>query len=135
MRTPRTALALALAMPLATAALLGGPAATGRAAHAAPVALAPVQSGQVAGLSVEAKDDPFGKGFDFRFRSDSNSTTTMSLDPLGHTQSASASVSSKSGSISLSGRYDRSKREIEITARRGGQEIGEFRWRVEAVLR
>lgn len=99
-----------------------------------PVAPAATQS-PPAGLSVDAKDAPFGKGFDFRFRSDSNATTTMSLDPLGHTQSASGSISSKSGSISLSGRYDRSKREIEITARRGGQEIGEYRWRVEAVLR
>jgi hypothetical protein len=135
MRTPRTALALALAMPLATAALLGGPSATGRAAHAAPVALAPVQSGQVAGLSVEAKDDPFGKGFDFRFRSDSNSTTTMSLDPLGYTHSASGSISSSAGSISLNGRYNRNDREITIVAKRGGQEVGRYSWRVEASLR
>jgi hypothetical protein len=32
-------------------------------------------------------------------------------------------------------RYDRNDRAIEITAKRGGQEIGEYSWRVEAVLR
>ncbi|MFM1822043.1 MAG: hypothetical protein RI967_309 [Planctomycetota bacterium] len=130
----RHPLAILVLVPSALA-LLATVALRPAAAGAAPAMLAPLQSGTVSGLSVEAKDDPFGKGFDFRFRSDSNSTTTMSLDPLGHTQSASGSISSKSGSITLNGRYDRSKREIEITARRGGQEIGEYRWRVEAVLR
>ncbi len=130
----RHPLATVLLLPLALA-VLAATALRPATATAAPAMLAPLQSGAVSGLSVEAKDDPFGRGFDFRFRSDSNATTTMSLDPLGHTQSASGSISSKSGSISLSGRYDRSKREIEITARRGGQEIGEYRWRVEAVLR
>lgn len=98
-------------------------------------ALVPLASTPPAGLSVEAKDDPSGKGFDFKFKSDSGSTTTISLDPLGYTHSDSGSISSKSGSISLSAKYDRNKREIEITARRGGSDIGEFTWRVEAVLR
>ncbi|MFZ9880106.1 MAG: hypothetical protein ACO3QC_01715 [Phycisphaerales bacterium] len=111
---------------LATGLLLPAPRAS---------ALTPLVATPPAGLSVEAKDDPFGKGFDFKFESDSGSRTTISLDPLGYTHSASGSLSSKSGSISLSAKYDRNKREIEITARRGGSDIGEFTWRVEAVLR
>ncbi len=87
-----------------------------------------------AGLSVEAKDAPFGKGFDFKFKSGS-STATISIDPLGTHQTASATISSTPGSISLSGKYDRNDRTIEITAKRGGADIGSYSWRVEAVLR
>lgn len=87
-----------------------------------------------AGLSVEAKDDPFKKGFDFKFKSDT-STTELSIDPLGNKHSASASLGSKAGTISLTGKYSPNDRQITIVAKRGGQEIGEFTWRVEAVLR
>jgi len=88
-----------------------------------------------AGLSVEAKDDAFRKGFDFVFRSDSSATATLSLDPLGGKNVASTTLSSKSGSISLNGSYDRNARTIVIIAKRGGKEIGAFSWRVEATLR
>jgi hypothetical protein len=87
-----------------------------------------------AGLSVEAKDAPFDKGFDFKFKSDT-STATISIDPLGNRHTDSGSISSKSGSISLSGKYSPHERTIVITAKRSGSEIGEYSWRVEAVLR
>lgn len=96
---------------------------------------APVPSTPPAGLSVEAKDDAFRKGFDFVFRSDSSATATLSLDPLGGKHVASTSLSSRSGSISLNGSYERNSRMIVIVAKRGGKEIGEFSWRVEASLR
>ena len=94
-----------------------------------------VSAAPPAGLSVEAKDDAFRKGFDFVFRSDSSATATLSIDPLGGKHVASTSLSSKSGSISLNGTYDRNARSIVIVARRGGKEIGEFSWKVEASLR
>ena len=96
-------------------------------------ALTPLTFAPPAGLSVEAKDAPFNKGFDFKFKA-GNSTATITIDPLGtrHTDSATISMN---GSVSLSGKYDRNERQIEITAKRGGQDIGEFSWRVEAVLR
>ena len=97
-------------------------------------ALVPLAATPPAGLSVEAKDAPFDKGFDFKFKSGS-STATISIDPLGHAHTDSASISASGGSISLTGRYDRNDRKIEITAKRAGQDIGEFSWRVEAVLR
>ena len=100
------------------------------AISAAPVPIAPP-----AGLSVEAKDDAFRKGFDFVFRSDSSATATLSLDPLGSKHVASTTLSSREGSISLNGTYDRNARAIVIVAKRGGKEIGEFSWRVEASLR
>jgi hypothetical protein len=103
--------------------------------HARTPFLAPIHAAPPAGLSVEAKNAAFDKGFDFKFRSDTNATATISIDPLGFSHSDSASLSSSGGSISLSAKYDRSKREIEIKARRGGQDIGEFTWRVEATLR
>ena len=87
-----------------------------------------------AGLSVETKDAPFGKGFDFRFKSDT-STTTISIDPLGMHHTDSGSISSKAGSISLSAKYSTTDRTIEIVAKRGGSEIGTFSWHVESVLR
>jgi hypothetical protein len=102
----------------------------GISVSAAPVPLAPP-----AGLSVEAKSDAFRKGFDFVFRSDTSSTATISIDPLGSRHVASTSISSKAGSITLNGTYDRNDRMIVIVARRGGKEIGEFSWRVEASLR
>lgn len=95
----------------------------------------PAASVPPAGLSVEAKDDAFRKGFDFVFRSDSSATATLSLDPLGGKNVASTSLSSKSGPISLNGSYDRNARTIVIVAKRNGKEIGEFSWRVEATLR
>ena len=107
------------------------------AASFAPIrpasALTPLASSPPAGLSVEAKDAPFNKGFDFKFKA-GNSTATISIDPLGmrHTDTATISMN---GSVTLSGKYDRNDRQIEITAKRGGQDIGEFSWRVEAVLR
>jgi hypothetical protein len=103
---------------------------------AATAALAPIASTATppAGLSVDAKDAPFNKGFDFKFKSGS-STATISIDPLGHAHTDSASISASGGSISLTGKYDRNDRKIEITAKRAGQDIGEFSWRVEAVLR
>jgi len=107
------------------------------AAWVAPIrpasALTPLASSPPAGLSVEAKDAPFNKGFDFKFKA-GGSTATISIDPLGtrHTDTATISMN---GSVSLSGKYNRNDRQIEITARRGGQDIGEFSWRVEAVLR
>jgi len=101
---------------------------------AATAALTPLASAPPAGLSVEAKDAPFNKGFDFKFKSGS-STATISIDPLGHAHTDSASISASGGSISLTGKYDRNDRKIEITAKRAGQDIGEFSWRVEAVLR
>ena len=97
-------------------------------------ALAPVRLAPPAGLSVKVEDAAGDRGFEFEFKSDT-STTRMTIDPLGFRHNASASVSSKAGSISLDGRYVTHDREIVIRARRGGQEIGEFSWRVEAVLR
>jgi len=88
-----------------------------------------------AGLSVEAKASPTGNGFDFRFRSDSGAVSTLTIDPLGTRHSGNATVSSRDGSISLSGTYDRHRRQVVIVARRGGREIGEYSWRVEASLR
>ncbi len=96
-------------------------------------ALTPLQFAQPTGLSVEAKSR-YGGGFDFQFRSD-NSTATLSMDPLGSQHSAMASLSSKDGSISLSGRFQSFDRTIKITASRDGKQIGEYSWRVEAVLR
>ncbi len=97
-------------------------------------ALTPISLTPPAGLSVETKDAPFGKGFDFRFKSDT-STTTISVDPLGMHHTDSGSISSKAGSISLSAKYSTTDRTIEIVAKRGGSEIGTFSWHVEAVLR
>ena len=97
-------------------------------------ALVSVRSAPPAGLSVKVEDAAFDRGFEFEFRSDTSSTR-MTIDPLGIRHNSSASVSSKAGSISLDGRYSASDREIVIRARRAGQEIGEFSWRVEAVLR
>ena len=76
----------------------------------------------------------FSKGFDFRFRSDTSSTT-VTIDPLGTRHSDSGTLSSKAGSISLSAKYNQNDRTIVITAKRGGVSIGEYSWRVEAVLR
>ena len=103
---------------------------------AATAAVAPIAGAATppAGLSVEAKDAPFGKGFDFRFRSDTSSTT-VTLDPLGNRHSDSGSLSSRAGAISLSAKYNPNDRTIVITAKRGGTSIGEYSWRVEAVLR
>jgi hypothetical protein len=103
-------------------------------ANASPAALLASHSAPPAGLSVEAKDAAFQKGFEFKFKSDT-STTQMTLDPLGNRHTASGSIGSKAGTISLSGKYSPNDREITITAKRAGQEIGEFTWRVEAVLR
>lgn len=97
-------------------------------------ALTPLASTPPAGLSVEAKDAAFNKGFDFKFKSGS-STSTISIDPLGMRHTDTATISATGGSITLNGKYDRNDRKIEITAKRGGQDIGEFSWRVEAVLR
>ena len=97
-------------------------------------ALSPLRTTPPAGLSVDAKDAPFNKGFDFKFKS-GTSSATVSIDPLGTRHSDTATISATGGSITLTGRYDRNDRAIEITAKRGGQEIGEFSWRVEAVLR
>lgn len=103
---------------------------------AANAALTPIAAPATppAGLSVEAKDAPFNKGFDFRFRSDTSSTT-VTIDPLGSRHSDSGTLSSKAGSISLSAKYNQNDRTIVITAKRGGVSIGEYSWRVEAVLR
>ncbi len=101
------------------------------AAHAAHV---PVTSAPPAGLSVEPKEAPLGKGFEFKFKSDT-STTQMTLDPLGNRHNATGSISSKAGTISLTGKYSPNDRSITIVAKRAGQEIGEYSWRVEAVLR
>ena len=98
------------------------------------ISAGPAPSAPPAGLSVEAKDAPFGKGFDFRFRSDTSSTT-ITIDPLGNRHSDSGSLSSKAGTISLSAKYSPNDRTIVITAKRGGVSIGEYSWRVEAVLR
>jgi hypothetical protein len=104
-------------------------------APASPRMLVALHNTPPAGLSVEAKDAAFDKGFEFKFKSDSNATTTLSIDPLGMRHSDSGSISSSSGSISLSGKYSNTSRTIEITAKRGGSSIGEYSWRVEAVLR
>jgi hypothetical protein len=117
---------LALSLLLAAAAWF---ASSPRASALTPIAAAPP-----AGLSVEAKDAAFGRGFDFKFKSGS-STATVSIDPLGTHHTDTATIASTGGSITLSGKYDRSDRKIEITAKRAGQEIGEYSWRVEAVLR
>ncbi len=96
-------------------------------------ALTPLQTSQATGLSVEAKTGYSG-GFDFRFRFE-NQNTTLTIDPLGHRHTASSSLTTKDGSISLNGRFDRTDRTIKITATRSGRQIGEYSWRVEAVLR
>ncbi|MCE2884883.1 MAG: hypothetical protein LW806_08300 [Planctomycetaceae bacterium] len=103
-------------------------------AQAAPSLLVPVSLAPPAGLSVEPKEAPLGKGFEFKFKSDT-STTQLTLDPLGNRHNASGSISSKAGTISLTGKYSPSDRSITIVAKRAGQEIGEYSWRVEAVLR
>lgn len=97
-------------------------------------ALTPLAATPPAGLSVEAKDAPFNKGFDFKFKS-GNSTATISIDPLGMHHTDTATISATGGSITLNGKYDRNDRKIEITAKRAGQDVGDFSWRVEAVLR
>jgi len=97
-------------------------------------ALTPLASTPPAGLSVEAKDAAFNKGFDFKFKS-GNSTATISIDPLGMHHTDTATISATGGSITLNGKYDRNDRKIEITAKRAGQDVGDFSWRVEAVLR
>jgi len=103
--------------------------------HGSPAsALTPRSATPPSGLSVEAKDAPFNKGFDFKFRS-GGSTATVSIDPLGTRHTHTATLSSTGGAITLSGKYNRSERTIEITAKRANQEIGEYSWRVEAVLR
>ncbi len=129
MKDPRILALLAISALLALAFLSR----TESAAALTPVASGAIQS-PPAGLSVDAKDAPFGKGFDFRFRSDTSSTT-VSIDPLGHRHSDSGSLSSKAGTISLSAKYNQNDRTIVITAKRGGVSIGEYSWRVEAVLR
>jgi len=127
----RTSLVLPAALGmLAILVAVASPLAVSRPASA----LVPVHAAPPAGLSVKVEDAPGDRGFEFEFKSDT-STTRMTIDPLGFRHNASASVSSKAGSISLDGRYVTSDREIVIRARRGGQEIGEFTWRVEAVLR
>ncbi|MFM1867409.1 MAG: hypothetical protein RL591_817 [Planctomycetota bacterium] len=103
-------------------------------ANASPSSLIASHSAPPAGLSVEPKEAPFNKGFDFKFKSDT-STTELTIDPLGNKHNASGSISSKAGTISLTGKYSPNDRQITIVAKRGGQEIGEFTWRVEAVLR
>lgn len=130
MKDPRTLALVAIAILLALAFLARIEPA------AATAALAPVAAPATppAGLSVDAKDAPFNKGFDFRFRSDTSSTT-VTIDPLGTRHSDSATLSSKAGSISLSAKYNQNDRSIVITAKRGGVSIGEYSWRVEAVLR
>jgi di/tricarboxylate transporter len=130
MKNPRTLVFVAVGILLILAFL-------GRVEpSAATAALAPVAApaNPPAGLSVEAKNAPFGKGFDFRFRSDTSSTT-VTIDPLGNRHSDSGSLSSKAGSISLTAKYNPSDRTIVITAKRGGTSIGEYSWRVEAILR
>ena len=97
-------------------------------------ALVPLASTPPAGLSVEAKDAPFGKGFDFKFKA-GTATATVTIDPLGVSHTDSATISAPGGAISLSGKYERFDRKIEIIAKRGGTEIGSYSWRVEAVLR
>ena len=130
MRDPRILALTAIGILLA----LAFPARIGPAA--ATAALTPVVAPATppAGLSVEAKDAPLNKGFDFRFRSDTSSTT-ITIDPLGARHSDSGSLSSKAGSISLSAKYNQNDRTIVITAKRGGTSIGEYSWRVAAVLR
>jgi hypothetical protein len=64
-----------------------------------------------------------------------SSSTTVTIDPLGTRHSDSGSLSSKAGSISLSAKYNQNDRTVVITAKRGGVSIGEYSWRVEAVLR
>lgn len=130
MKNPRTLALVAIAILVALAFLAR---IEPTAATAAP-SLAAMPATPPAGLSVEAKDAPFNKGFDFRFRSDTSSTT-VTIDPLGTRHSDSGSLSSKAGSISLSAKYNQSDRTIVITAKRGGTSIGEYSWRVEAVLR
>ncbi len=104
-------------------------------APAAPRGLTSFHRAPPAGLSVEAKNAAFDKGFEFKFKSDNNATTTLSIDPLGMHHNDSGTVSSSAGSISLTGRYIQYSRTIEITAKRGGSNIGEYSWRVEAALR
>lgn len=130
MKNPKTLVIVAIAILLALAFLAR------IEPSAATAAIVPVAAAATppSGLSVEAKDAPFGKGFDFRFRSDTSSTT-VTIDPLGNRHSDSSSLSSKAGSISLSAKYSPNDRTIVITAKRGGVSIGEYSWRVEAVLR
>jgi len=130
MKHPRTLAIVAIVVLLAIAFL----ARVEPSAATAATTLAAIPATPPAGLSVDAKDAPFNKGFDFRFRSDTSSTT-ITIDPLGTRHSDSGSLSSKAGSISLSARYNQNDRTIVITAKRGGVSIGEYSWRVEAVLR
>jgi len=130
MKHPRTLAIVAIVVVLAIAFL----ARVEPSAATAATTLAAIPATPPAGLSVDAKDAPFNKGFDFRFRSDTSSTT-ITIDPLGTRHSDSGSLSSKAGSISLSARYNQNDRTIVITAKRGGVSIGEYSWRVEAVLR
>lgn len=97
-------------------------------------ALVAVHATPPAGLSVEAKDAAMHRGFDFKFKSDL-STATISIDPLGSRLNDTASLSSRSGAIALTARFDRLARTIEVTAKRSGTEIGSYSWRIEAVLR
>lgn len=130
MKHPRT-LAIAAIVILVALAFLARIEPSAATAALSPIA---VPATPPAGLSVDAKDAPFNKGFDFRFRSDTSSTT-IGIDPLGNRHSDSGSLSSKAGTISLSAKYSPNDRTIVITAKRGGVSIGEYSWRVEAVLR
>ena len=130
MKNPRTLAIVAIAVLLALAFL----ARVEPSAATAATALAALPATPPAGLSVDAKDAPFNKGFDFRFRSDTSSTT-ITIDPLGTRHSDSSSLSSRAGTVSLSAKYSQNDRTIVITAKRGGVSIGEYSWRVEAVLR
>ncbi len=70
-------------LALTAIGILLAPAALARIeSAAATAALTPLASAPPAGLSVEAKDAAFNKGFDFKFKSGS-STATVSIDPLG----------------------------------------------------
>lgn len=130
MKNPRTLAIVAIALLLALAFL----ARVEPSAATAATALSTMPATPPAGLSVDAKDAPFNKGFDFRFRSDTSSTT-ITIDPLGTRHSDSGSLSSRAGAVSLSAKYNQNDRTIVITAKRGGVSIGEYSWRVEAVLR
>ncbi|RLS94442.1 MAG: hypothetical protein DWI12_06565 [Planctomycetota bacterium] len=126
----RTTLLALVVASLAALTAIWNPLTSERSASA----LVAVHAVPPAGLSVEAKDAAMHRGFDFKFKSDL-STATITIDPLGSRLTDSASLSSRSGSISLTGRFDRLARTIEITAKRSGTEIGSYSWRIEAVLR
>ena len=61
-------------------------------ANASPTALLASHSAPPAGLSVEPKEAPFNKGFDFKFKS-GTSSATVSIDPLGTRHSDTATIS------------------------------------------